>query len=205
MNRLKVFHIVIVSLFILSSQGLTSPPPPVAKCGVERWAVKTCSDKNAGSLFKVNGDLKKPRKTTIAKLIDYDYPFEHVGSLPKWSYTERIPPVETSIWVLEATMTDYKLEDDRDYHIVLEDEEGFNLVAEIPNPSCVATKTLIHEMIDKARDDFNNRFQPTAKFKSTNVKVRVTGVGFFDKIHGQKGVADNGVEIHPVLKIEFLD
>ena len=32
----------------------------------------------------------------------------------------------------------------------------------------------------------------------------VTGVGFFDAVHGQSGVAPNtGIELHPVLKIEF--
>jgi hypothetical protein len=34
--------------------------------------------------------------------------------------------------------------------------------------------------------------------------VRVTGVGFFDFLHGQTGVAPNGIELHPVLKIEFV-
>jgi len=30
-------------------------------------------------------------------------------------------------------------------------------------------------------------------------------VGFFDKVHGQTGVSQfNGIELHPVLKIEFL-
>jgi hypothetical protein len=31
----------------------------------------------------------------------------------------------------------------------------------------------------------------------------VRGVGFFDKIHGQTGVARNGIELHPVLSIAF--
>jgi hypothetical protein len=31
----------------------------------------------------------------------------------------------------------------------------------------------------------------------------VTGVGFFDRIHGQTGVAPNGIELHPVLDIQF--
>jgi len=34
------------------------------------------------------------------------------------------------------------------------------------------------------------------------IKVRVTGVVFFDRVHGQIGVAPNGVELHPVLDIE---
>jgi hypothetical protein len=33
--------------------------------------------------------------------------------------------------------------------------------------------------------------------------VTVTGVGFFDRIHGQTGVAPNGIELHPVLDIQF--
>jgi hypothetical protein len=31
----------------------------------------------------------------------------------------------------------------------------------------------------------------------------MTGVGFFDRIHGQTGVAPNGIELHPVLDIQF--
>ena len=33
--------------------------------------------------------------------------------------------------------------------------------------------------------------------------VRITGVGFFDYLHGQRGVAPNGIELHPVLDVEF--
>ena len=33
--------------------------------------------------------------------------------------------------------------------------------------------------------------------------VRITGVGFFDYIHGERGVAPNGIELHPVLDVEF--
>ena len=35
-----------------------------------------------------------------------------------------------------------------------------------------------------------------------NYGVRVTGVVYFDRLHGQTGVAPNGVELHPVLSIE---
>jgi hypothetical protein len=42
-----------------------------------------------------------------------------------------------------------------------------------------------------------------AKVKATPAKI--TGVGFFDADHGQTGVAHlNGIELHPVLKIEWL-
>lgn len=48
---------------------------------------------------------------------------------------------------------------------------------------------------------------PLILFKTaiTPTKARVTGVGFFDSVHGQMGVALlNGIELHPVLKIEWL-
>jgi hypothetical protein len=45
---------------------------------------------------------------------------------------------------------------------------------------------------------------PTFKTRIDPVRVRITGVGFFDKVHGQMGVSLlNGIELHPVLKIEF--
>lgn len=32
--------------------------------------------------------------------------------------------------------------------------------------------------------------------------IQVSGVGFFDELHGQTGVAPNGIELHPVLSIQ---
>jgi hypothetical protein len=34
--------------------------------------------------------------------------------------------------------------------------------------------------------------------------ARVTGIRFFDRMHGQTGVAPNVIELHPILKIEWL-
>jgi hypothetical protein len=46
---------------------------------------------------------------------------------------------------------------------------------------------------------------PTFKTKVNPTLARITGVGFFDKVHGQMGVSQlNGVELHPILKIEWL-
>jgi hypothetical protein len=43
---------------------------------------------------------------------------------------------------------------------------------------------------------FQTAVKPTA--------ARITGVGFFDRAHGQTGAAPNVFEIHPILKIEWL-
>jgi hypothetical protein len=46
-------------------------------------------------------------------------------------------------------------------------------------------------------ETFKTRIDPT--------RARLTGVGFFDAVHGQMGVSQfNGIELHPVLKIEWL-
>lgn len=38
---------------------------------------------------------------------------------------------------------------------------------------------------------------------SKRMNATVTGVAFFDFLHGQTGVADNGIELHPVTSIQF--
>jgi hypothetical protein len=49
------------------------------------------------------------------------------------------------------------------------------------------------------------RAMPAFQTKVPPTPARITGVGFFDKVHGQMGVALlNGIELHPVLKIEWL-
>jgi hypothetical protein len=45
----------------------------------------------------------------------------------------------------------------------------------------------------------------TFKTKVPPTKARITGVGFFDKVHGQMGVSQaNGIELHPILRIDWL-
>lgn len=46
---------------------------------------------------------------------------------------------------------------------------------------------------------------PLFKTQVPPTRARVTGVGFFDKVHGQTGVSQlNGIELHPILKIEWM-
>ena len=37
-------------------------------------------------------------------------------------------------------------------------------------------------------------------FESLTGRATIRGVGFFDFLHGQTGVAPNGIELHPVLR-----
>ena len=115
----------------------------------------------------------------------------------------RISPYETTIWVLDATLVKYKLEDDSDYHLVLTDAHGNTIIAEIASPAC-ASGSRFAAGIANARAQFNASFSPTVGgFQSANVPVRISGVGMFDFLHGQTGVAPNGIELHPVIDFSY--
>jgi uncharacterized membrane protein len=57
--------------------------------------------------------------------------------------------------------------------------------------------------ITNARSEFDAKFTATTSFQTANIPVKVTGVGMFDFLHGQTGVAPNGIELHAVLDIVF--
>lgn len=165
------------------------------RCGKERWAVKTGTDAGAGSV-----DLAGPQNTTIAQLIGLTPP----NPIPA---DTRFGPTENTVFVVNATLTDYKLEGgstgDSDYHLVLQDDQGKTMVAEIPSPSCVGSGSPFAAQVAGARAAFDAQFTATTSFQTANVPVQVTGVGFFDFPHGQHGAAPNVIELHPVLNIAF--
>jgi hypothetical protein len=115
----------------------------------------------------------------------------------------RVSPYETTQWTLNATLTQYKLESDSDYHLVLSDASGNTLIAEIPSPSCVGAGSPFGPGIQNARNEFDARYNATTSFQTANIPVQIKGVGMFDFLHGQTGVAPNGIEVHPVLNITF--
>lgn len=160
-------------------------------CGVERWSVKTGTDADAGLI-----NLQSVTPTTIATLISLPMP----SSLPS---NNRIQPTETTVFQLQDTLTEYKLETDSDYHLVLQDTAGRTMIVEIPDPACVGASSPLLSDIQRARAEFDAAFTATTSFKTANVPVTVTGVGFFDFLHGQTGVAPNGIELHAILDVQF--
>lgn len=163
---------------------------PSGHCGVERWAVKTGTDTGAAKIKLA----APPMVTTIARLIALTAP----NPLPP---STRVPPVETTVYQLHATLTGFKVENDSDYHLVLSDGTH-TMIAELASPSCVKSGPL-KAKITAARAEFEKAYSPTPAFTHVNVPVTITGVGFFDFAHGQTGVAPNAIELHPVLNIAF--
>jgi hypothetical protein len=134
--------------------------------------------------------------TTIANMRALTAP----GTLPA---NNRVAPTETTVYVINATLTEYKLESDSDYHIVIQDASGNTMITEIPSPSCVGAGSPFASAISAARSKFDAQLHATTSFQTANIPVQIKGVGFFDFLHGQTGVAPNGVELHPVLDITF--
>jgi hypothetical protein len=172
-----------------TTPSLGRPPAPGRGCGVERRDVKTGTDDAARSV------VSTPHAATVADLAGFAAPV---------APTTRVRPAETTVFAVRAILTDYKTEADSDVHLVLLDPGGSGtMVAEIPAPGCVGATSVFADAIARSRAAFEARYRPTDRYQRTSVAVTVTGVGFFDRVHGQRGVAANGIELHPVLSITF--
>ena len=181
----------------------------------QRWSVKTGADADAGSLVG-----QTPVTTTVA-------------AMRALAVSAVLPPdgrsqgTEETVWELSATLTGYKHESDGDYHLVIADDQGNTMIAEIPDPTAVAPGSFFAAQITAARQAFDEQFglheaapaaappaavPATAEFSLaamapalTRVTESVTlqGLGFFDFAHGQDGAAPNAIELYPVISIEF--
>ena len=184
--------------------------------GTERWAVKDGTDSSASSI-----DLNNATPIDIPSLDSFPAPH-----LPT-NNTTRVVPDETHVYRVRARLVKWKHETDSDYHLVLTDDTlrytddsagipptGHSVIGEIPDLNCVSgahatfgTSTPFHDSISSARDALDQQFpnadQSGAWNDAAGLPVEVTGVGFFDRPHGQTGRAPNNIEIHPILSISF--
>lgn len=118
-------------------------------------------------------DLGNAQPTTMAELIALSAP----SPLPT---DTRFAPTENTVFVVNATLTDFKLEGgshgDSGCHLVLMDEQGNTMVAEIPLPIAWDRGNPFAAQISSARSTFDRQFTPTSSFQTANVPVQGTGV-----------------------------
>ncbi len=57
-------------------------------------------------------------------------------------------PTETTVFQVHATLSEYKLEADSDYHLVIVDGTS-HMIAEIPDPACVGSTSPLLTSIQK--------------------------------------------------------
>ena len=142
-----------ISLFLLFASAFAAQPI-LAQCGVERWSVKTGTD---ADISLVN--MSSSTATTIQSLRSLTAP----STLPS---NNRVQPTETTIFTLNATLTQYKLESDSDYHLVLSDSSGNTMIVEIPSPNCVGAGSPFGTGIQNARSQFDARYNATTSFQT---------------------------------------
>lgn len=192
----------LLAVLVLSS--LPNVPTPIyaappETCGVWRWGIETLSDVNANQV-----DFK-PIARAIRKLREFEPP-ESLGK-----NTARIWPTEYRTYRVRAKIREHKwvccdADDDGDYHLVLADPKNRKrtMIPELSDPDCPGARDSARVgAIRSVRQKYDNLFgkPPKGRFQEFEDPplAFITGVGFFDAVHGQKGVAPNGIELHPVL------
>jgi hypothetical protein len=169
-------------------------------CGTERWHVKTMSDPYAS---QVNRNVQV---TTVDTLIHAAVP----TGLSASSDNVRFAPWELKAVQVRGKITGWKTETDNDYHIVISDmtHPTETMIIEPPSTACSgACSSGYGALYQSARNAFVACLgSPPSSFTAPGktVVVDVTGVPMFDLLHGQTGVAPNGIEIHPVISVAFV-
>jgi hypothetical protein len=176
----------------VSSPAHTAPAAPVGLCGSERWAVKTLTDPAQSKVA-----FSKTKAKTVEGLRHLKAPPDLKSSTPRLTGTER------TVFHVTALLMSMRREDDSDIHLVIADPKlGGSMIAELPSASCtLGAPEKQRAAMDAARGDLAAACGGLAGVTPVTLSgtATLTGVGFFDPIHGHSGVAPNGIELHPVL------
>jgi len=201
-SRAATFFLLIVLVVAAVALALalsrqTHAPDEGASCGEERWPVKTLSDRDAG---RVN---LTPQAGSVAELRALPTPSRRPANA-------RVAPTELTTFSIVAQVVEFKIEEDRDVHLIVADpaDPTATMIVEFPDAAgCSgAIRSAEAERMRSTRAELVSSLgQPsTTAFRPVGGQVRITGVAFFDFLHGQRGVAPNGIELHPVLQFERL-
>lgn len=169
-------------------------------CGVQRWHIKTLDD------AYVNTINWTPKSATVTQAGAWPVP----SGYDQYNDTTRYAPYETQAYTIRAILVGWKIESDHDYHIVIADPANTSktMIIEPPDPACTdACASGFQNYYTSVRQKLVSCFgQPPTSFTNfpSGITVDVTGVPLFDALHGQTGVAPNGVELHPLLTLNFV-
>lgn len=167
-------------------------PNPGLSCGVERWFVKTLADQDAAAVSLTD--------VTAISIHDLNaLPSHCEGGPDRRSYPEEFRVFEISGRVIFVAR-----EDDRDYHVVLEDPDDTtsSVVTELADTMCSGAAMSPHlaalRTVEGMFASVLNGAVPTSLVGSM---VRIRGVGFYDFDHSQRGRSKNCIELHPIVLI----
>lgn len=172
--------------------------PDGTRAGKFRWAVKTLQDSAAQDI-----DFGVVLDVTLAEIAGW-HPV-HVSS-QAYSLARGAGPQEFKVYRVRGQAVKMKLEVDGDYHFIIEDTEGSLLGCEIVQPAFAKRAIKLNEL-RTVRQTLEDAFGASPRVDQRYRKlepgqsVTITGVGFWDELHGQGGDG-NGFELHPVLSME---
>lgn len=161
---------------------LGSADAQATACGRERWSVKTLVDRDAARVDLV------AVPTTIAALVSLPEPRERPPA-------DGRAELERRVFRVRAVLVERRPQSaDGDIHLVLADpaDRSRRLIAEVPDSACAvggrhaSDFAEVRRLLDRLPD---------------GLELEVEGVAFWDDEHGQVGIADNGLELHPVLRL----
>jgi hypothetical protein len=122
---------------------------------------------------------------------------------PRWTPHLARQSDEEQVYTVKAQMTAAKMEDDSDIHLAVADPANptATMIVEFPDAACDTNAAGgVRTQMTAARNGFIAACgQPGDSYVTLRGTAVITGVFFFDKIHGQRGVAPNGAELHPAL------
>jgi hypothetical protein len=161
-------------------------------CGVERWFVKTLADQDASAIA-----LSEVNPISIHDLNALP---SHCDGGPD----RRIFPEEFRLYEIVGRVIYVAHEDDRDYHIVLEDptDATSSVVTELADTRCAGASISPHlaalRSVEGMLASVLGGNPPASLFGMT---LRVQGVGFYDFDHSQRGRSKNCIELHPITSL----
>lgn len=164
-------------------------PATASACGDERWEEKTLTDQRA-ALVNLT-----PRTTTVDAL--------RRRRVIRDSQGYRARGVERTVYRVRARLIGFKTEDDGDVHLVISSlrSSAKTMIVEFPSGACTrhARPELRRRMSHALSAVHRSCGYASGRYRALAGGATITGVGFFDFIHGQTGLAPNGIELHPVL------
>lgn len=121
-------------------------------------------------------------------------------------------PAERNVYRVRAELLRFTLSDDGDIHLAIAQpgNRAATMIAEIPDPARMnGAPAKYRDEVGKTRADFIRVLGAPRldRWQTVNRQVTVTGPIFFDALFGQvggpAGGVSNGIEIHPVLRIDL--
>jgi len=169
-------------------------------CNHLRWDVKTLTDAAAAHLST------QPHDTTVAAIVARNPP-DDIDLL-----TRRIGSYEYTLWRVRVLVRGYRLENDGDIHVLMEDPTTHDtMIGEIPNPNSACAVSAYAAAFARARatlaqkggGSYGRFVWLDNHYRSTPPMAQIEGYGLWDPPHARDAAA-NGAELHPITSLQWL-